>query len=351
VSITAFLAELRSRDIQLWAEGDRLRCNAPAGALTPELRQQLRDRKADILEFLRTAEAIAQQQRAIVPMQPHGTRIPVFAIPGHNGDIFAYRDLARHLGEDQPFFGMHPPGLDGHSEPLTSVKDIAAYFAAQIQAFQSKGPCIIAGYCAGGAVAFELAQQLVKRGAPVSFLALFGCVYPTSLRLLSRLPHWGRRVIMHARAVAKLSSFGERRQYLAERLRMRIKHARIASSPVGTDPVSLMKFRFEQAHAKAVCSYTPRRFSGRVCLILPNREWLRSDYAPLAWRSVAPHAEEYYGPDSVDPDRMLIDPDAPVFAEFFRRCRDGDAMGRSVRTDTDAAQCGLTPSQPLRTRA
>src|SRR5205823_2239176 len=53
VTIAPLLAELRSRDIQVWADGERLQCNAPAGALTPELRDQLLQRRSEILEFLR----------------------------------------------------------------------------------------------------------------------------------------------------------------------------------------------------------------------------------------------------------------------------------------------------------
>ena len=34
------LAELRERDIRVWIEGETLRCRAPKGALTPELREQ-----------------------------------------------------------------------------------------------------------------------------------------------------------------------------------------------------------------------------------------------------------------------------------------------------------------------
>jgi thioesterase domain-containing protein len=329
VSVSDFLAELRSRDIHVGIDGDRLRCNAPAGMLTPELREQLRQRKSEILDFLRTAESLTRQQRAIVPMQPRGTRTPVFAVPGHNGDIFAYRDLARHVGDDQPFFGLHPPGLDGNSEPLARVEDFAAYFADQIQAFRPSGPCIIAGYCAGGAVALELAQELARRGTSVSFLALFGCIYPTSYRFLAQMPYWWRRIGLHLQVVAKPASFTERCQYLAARLSARLKSFRALRSPSGTDPLSAMKFRFEHAHGKAVLRYTPQRFSGRVCMFLPYRGWPQSGDDALRWRdavrgwySVAPHAEAYYGPDSCDPDRMLVDPDAPAFAELFRRCRD-----------------------------
>ena len=114
MNTSAFLETLRKRDIQLWAEGDQLRCSAPPGALSSELREELRQRKPDILKFLDAAASLARQQRAIIPLQPRGARVPVFAVAGHNGDVFCYRALVQHLGDDQPFFGLQPPGLDGH---------------------------------------------------------------------------------------------------------------------------------------------------------------------------------------------------------------------------------------------
>ena len=95
--------------------------------------------------------------------------------------------LVQHLGEDQPLFGLQPPGVDGHGEPLASVEELAAYFAAQVRAFRPNSPCIIAGYCSGGTIAFKLARQLVQDGADIRFLALFGSRYPASLQLLPRL--------------------------------------------------------------------------------------------------------------------------------------------------------------------
>src|SRR5262249_38511081 len=159
---------------EVWAEGGQLRCSAPTGRLSPEFREELRQRKTEILKFLDTASLLARQQRAIVPLQPLGTRIPVFAVGGHNGAVFCYRTLARYLGEDQPFYGLQPPGLDEHSQPLRSIEELAAYFAAQVAAFLPNGPRIVAGYCAGGAIAFELARQLVRSGVEVHTVALFG---------------------------------------------------------------------------------------------------------------------------------------------------------------------------------
>jgi thioesterase domain-containing protein len=321
MTVTGLLAELRARDIQVRADGDQLRCNAPADALTPELRDQLRLRKGDLLEFLRSAGALAQKQRAIVPLQPHGNRTPIFAVAGHNGDVFCYRFLAQHLGEDQPLYGLEPPGRDGHGEPLTRVEDIAAYFASQIREFRADEPCIIAGYCAGGSIAFELARQLVQARTAVCFLALFGAPYPTVYRLLPELRYQFRfqikRLVRHARAMATLSS-DERRSYIAERLR-NLRVQQITDPPEVSDSVLALRAKVERATIRAARRYRPPHFAGRMNLFLPCQAWVRCGAEPLRWRAVAQQTEEYFGPDGCDNDIMLREPYAASFAELFRQ--------------------------------
>ncbi|HVH67068.1 MAG TPA: thioesterase domain-containing protein [Gemmatimonadales bacterium] len=317
------LGDLRKREVRLWADGDRLRCRAPEGVLTPELRHTLQERKREIIEFLRSGAALAEQQRAIVPLQGHGTRTPVFAVAGHNGDVFCYRALVEHLGDDQPFFGLQPPGLDGQSKPLTRVEELARYFAGQIRGFRPSGAYVIVGYCAGGSVAFELARQLQQAGAAIGFVGLFGSPYPTWYRFL---PQLRRRVVQqvdrvgrHARALVSLSS-SELRQYVAERLRQR-KSQRDEARAVAMDPVLTPRAMVESATLAAVRDYTPDHFAGRVGLFLPCRGWLRLGEAGLGWRSVAQATTEYFGPDNCDGDNMLRE-HAARFAELFRRCRD-----------------------------
>jgi predicted ATP-grasp superfamily ATP-dependent carboligase len=301
LNTAAFLNELLSRDIRVSADGEQLRCNAPAGALTPELRDELARRKAEILEFLRKAEGIARPE-GIVPMQPRGTRIPIYAVPGHKGDLFAFRDLVRHLGDDQPFFGLQ-------SEPHGRVEDVAAYFAQQIRSFQPKGDFVIAGYCAGGAVAFELARQLARAGTEPALLALFGCAHPRVYRF--NLRYWVERVALHAGIAAQLPSFRACWQYLAERWRARLRELKVEKGS-----------SFEHAALAAVRRYTPGPYAGRVCHLIPKKGWLPDNGGAAGWRAAAPRTEEYYGPDSVDAERMLLDPDAAIFAALYKKCRD-----------------------------
>lgn len=307
MSAAAFLSELRRRDIQVSAVGGQLRCIAKTGELTPELREQLRQWKDDILKLLASAQALAAQERAIVPLQANGSRVPVFGVPGHNGDVFCYRALAQRLGEDQPFFGLQPPGLDGQDEPLTRVEDLAATFARQIRAFQPQGPYVIAGYCAGGTVAFELARQLEREGQPVSLLALFGSPHPAYFRLASRLKQ---------RIADKVAALGTlmRELNLAERLqkrRDRINALRAAA----IDPVLVLRTKVEDATVSAVRAYEPGGFAGRVALFLPSRRWDDGD----GWREVAPHAEQYAGPEDCGSQDMLREPNAAAFATLFEQ--------------------------------
>ncbi len=272
------------------------------------------------------ARSPSSTQRAIVPLQPHGEGIPVFAVGGHNGDVFCYHTLVQHLGDHQPFYGLEPPGLDGRSEPLTRVEELAAYFAAQIHAFRPDGPCIVAGFCTGGTIAFELARQLLRQRTAISFLALFGAPYPTSYRRLTqlrqRLGAQVERVVGHTRALASLSSEG-RRSYIAEKLRQR-KARRAAEPATPPDPVLVLRAKVERATLAAARRYLPVRFAGRVKLFLPSQQWVRSAErigdAPLRWRSVAQYAEEFVGPDDCNGDNMLLEPYAPTFAELFRQC-------------------------------
>ncbi|MDB9524606.1 condensation domain-containing protein [Oscillatoria sp. CS-180] len=66
-TIEQFLSDLYRQEVQLWAEGDRLRCNAPEAVLTEELSTQLRDRKTEILEFLRRHETASATTIQSVP--------------------------------------------------------------------------------------------------------------------------------------------------------------------------------------------------------------------------------------------------------------------------------------------
>ena len=68
-----FLSYLRSLDINIFVEGEILRCNAPEGIITPELRAEISHKKAEIVSFLKAANRTSSFTPApIVPMERDG---------------------------------------------------------------------------------------------------------------------------------------------------------------------------------------------------------------------------------------------------------------------------------------
>ncbi|MDY7095150.1 MAG: condensation domain-containing protein, partial [Acidobacteriota bacterium] len=51
-SVFELLEALQALDVRVWVEGEKLRLNAPKGALTAELKDELRQRKDELLELL-----------------------------------------------------------------------------------------------------------------------------------------------------------------------------------------------------------------------------------------------------------------------------------------------------------
>ncbi|MEM9005293.1 MAG: condensation domain-containing protein, partial [Cyanobacteria bacterium P01_F01_bin.86] len=69
-----FISYLKELDIQLWREGDYLRCNAPKEMLTSDLRTQITERKAEILAFIDkfvSAESASFPQQSLPVIVPN----------------------------------------------------------------------------------------------------------------------------------------------------------------------------------------------------------------------------------------------------------------------------------------
>jgi len=112
------------------------------------------------------------QHSAVVPVQPLGSKPPLFCFGFNAGPVFL--PLARRLGPDQPLLGVDPTLLkDSELCAPLSMESIAAALVKQIRELQINGPYCLAGFCAGGLMAFETATQLMALGQNVALLALF----------------------------------------------------------------------------------------------------------------------------------------------------------------------------------
>lgn len=297
-----FVSRLRDQDIRLWIEGDRLRCSAPADKLDAETRGSLVSRKAEILAFLQEAKALASPSSTMVPIKRDGSKPPIFAVSGHAGDVFCLRALAHRLDPDQPVIGVRPPGLDG-SEPLTSVEELARFEVEQILNYRPKGPYWIAGHCAGGAIAFEVAQQLTAAGHEVGLLALIGSPYPTSFGFWPQLM---LRVRNRARTLLS-GSLRERQRLIMRKLRERLQSPEEAAGI--TPAITEARRRVEDATVAAVRQYQPKHYAGQIDLFIAADFW----HQPQRWRAVAETVREHYLGD-FETNELLIGSHVPVLA-------------------------------------
>ncbi|MEL7408215.1 MAG: condensation domain-containing protein, partial [Cyanobacteria bacterium J06558_2] len=68
-TVQEFLSDLCRLDVKLWVEGDRLRCRAPQDVLTVEIKQELAERKADIITFINhNSAALVAEENPILPV-------------------------------------------------------------------------------------------------------------------------------------------------------------------------------------------------------------------------------------------------------------------------------------------
>ncbi|MDZ8055345.1 MAG: non-ribosomal peptide synthetase [Aulosira sp. ZfuVER01] len=135
----------------------------------------------------------------LAKIQPTGSNPPFFCVHPIFGVVFPYYELAHHLGNNQPFYGLQSIGIDGKNAPLTSIEDMASHYIKALRQVQPKGPYFLGGWSFGGFVAFEMAQQLLKSGDDVALVAMLDTLAP----LPENIPSLGKSLKFLLTTVAR----------------------------------------------------------------------------------------------------------------------------------------------------
>jgi amino acid adenylation domain-containing protein len=161
---------------------------------------------------------------ALVPLQSTGSSPPVFFVHGLGGSVGFFLPLARRLPAHQPVYGLQAIGQDGRITQRETIEEMAAHYVREIVSLQPEGPYFLAGYSAGGLIAYELAQQLHRAGRPVAMLGLLDtqpmlCRMPWRVFARAIVPWMGERCRRHWRAGTWFSTTRTLFAYLAGRWR------------------------------------------------------------------------------------------------------------------------------------
>ena len=138
----------------------------------------------------------------VLTVDSKGGKTPLFCLHF----LSAAQNLAKHLGDERRIYGVENPIDDEINEWRRSQRDpislenLAGQYVTKIKKLEPKGPYHLAGYCFGGLLAFEVAQQLARQGDQVGALVFIDTIYhygckPLRWGGLKRFLHHGRLVI------------------------------------------------------------------------------------------------------------------------------------------------------------
>jgi thioesterase domain-containing protein len=276
-------------------------------------------------------QAGARPASPLVPIQPAGSKRPFFCVHPSGGNVLCYADLARQLGQDQPFYGLEAPDDGEDHDYEASIEAMAAHYLEAVRAVQPAGPYLLGGWSFGGLVAFEMARQLVRDGEQVDLLALLDTMPPAArldpadtddCAVLSWLAgdlaeQTGRTLALPVEELRRLSP-DERVLHVAECL------ALAGVELPGDRAVWIRNFlKGYRARIDAAQRYAPLPYPGQITLFRakerdPDAE--RDD--PLAgWSALSDRPLAVFATPGRHAE-MVFEPHVSVLAERLRACLD-----------------------------
>ena len=127
----------------------------------------------ELASLLENPDELESELKCVVPIQKGDpNRPPLFCIHAHGGHVLVFYNLAKHLGDDQPVYGIQAHGVDGNVKPMETFEAMAKEYIKEIKTVQPTGPYYFLGDCMGGTIGFEVTRQLEEQGEEVELLVM-----------------------------------------------------------------------------------------------------------------------------------------------------------------------------------
>jgi thioesterase domain-containing protein len=248
----------------------------------------------------------------------------LFCVHPGGGTVLGYIDLARHLGSEQPFYGLESLGLNEEEKSYARVEDMAAHYIEAMQAVQPQGPYLLAGWCFGGLVAFEMAQQLQAQSQEVSFLGLLdisaGRGASEELQELDDAAFLVKLVAQDiSLSLDHLRQLGSDEQllYVIENVRQ----LNLIPPDIGLAQARCL-VQILKSHIHAAKAYIPQPYRGRATLFRASEETAAdSQDLTLGWEKLATEGVDLHWVPG-NHHTMVVEPHVQVLAKQLRACLD-----------------------------
>jgi phthiocerol/phenolphthiocerol synthesis type-I polyketide synthase E len=264
---------------------------------------------------------------SLVKIHSGTSEFPLFLVHAAGGNLLIYRSLIKHLGPDLTVYGLQARGMNGEKPFHTRIEDMAAQYVQEIQTVQPRGPYLLLGYCMGGTIALEMAQQFYSQGEEVALLGIMETYdfskEPTSF--LSRLRYRAQQVEFHARnlLIAK-----NKRVFLHEKAKVAWSRRNLLfgnlytalgfGTRLGNYSHSILSDIWEACDMAAM-EYTPRPYSGFITQFRPIKHYASFSGPEMGLEKIAAGGMENINLH-VYPRGMLVEPFVRDLAEALKRC-------------------------------
>ena len=273
----------------------------------------------------------SEAELRLVALQLRGTKPPLYCVPGAGSEALAFRELAAHLGDNQPCFAFQPQGLDGCAPYLRSIEEMATHHIASLRRHQSRGPYYLCGSSLGGVVAFEMARRLSQDGEDVKFLGLldtYGGEFPKVRKGLSV----GQKLKVAAQSLVPVAqrddlNFRSLRRGIVDWFRRQLVHLDLRFN-FRSRP---LPYRLRFVYLQEVCfaarrRYQLRPFSGKIDLFRvehqPSADLFEQDPF-LGWNGMALGGIEVHDLPGCH-GQHLREPNVKILGQKMLRCLDSD---------------------------
>ncbi len=279
-----------------------------------------------LAEIIRDSEDTTSW-KCLVEMKSGNSKSPLYLVHAGGGNVLIYHNLLRYLKPEQAVYGLQSRGLDREQPFQTRIEDMAAQYLQEIQTIQPVGPYLLGGFCMGGTVALEMAQQLRAQGQEVALL-LFMETYnwnnapPQSF--LDIVYYYFQKIQFNwGRLLSGEKGFLKRRMDLIkERLALLIetmKSKRGFEFHRDNGYHSLL-YQLEETNDRAAIEYAPKdTYPGRIVHFIPAKEYKNNNLPELNWSEIAAGGIELHKLP-VYPRQMLTEPFVSLLAEKINVC-------------------------------
>lgn len=280
---------------------------------------------------------------SLVAIQPDGHKRPLFLIHPAGGQVFPYVHLAHYLGPDQPCYGLQAKGLEEAQNPHMRIEDMATCYIEALQAVQPEGPYCLGGWSMGGAVAFEMAQQLHAQDQKVALLALLDSRIPTPDEKLAEQDFEATLLVDVVRYFGLPLDPGDLSRLPKDEVLARVLEQAKKAGLVPPEIELSQAHRFVElckADFRATRDYVLHRYSGRITLFKASEDLAGACADPtLGWSEWAADGVEVHAVPG-NHANMVYEPHVEVLAEKLKACLDQMQSAKEWVSDEINSQPG-----------